>query len=166
MKHKLVLLALFIAACLTGCATADKLNQLRIGMTEDQVTTLMGKSDSRSAQANIIYLTYYLANDSRVGEQPYAVRLVDGKVESFGRFAQLLDMYNRPVPGSIHATQGYGGLLGGAYTQGATTYTTTQIPNGGGLGSELQKLKVLKDQGVLTEEEFQKAKTKLLDAQK
>jgi Short C-terminal domain len=56
---------------------------------------------------------------------------VDGRVESYGRFLELFDVYNRPV--------------------------THALPAG-----ELQKLKALKDEGALTDQEFQRAKAKLL----
>jgi hypothetical protein len=100
MKNILTAFILLLAALFTGCATADKLNDLRIGMSKDQVIALLGQPDSTSAQANIEYLTYYLSNDASYRDQPYMVRLVEGKVESFGRFMQLFDIYNRPVGGN------------------------------------------------------------------
>jgi Short C-terminal domain/SmpA / OmlA family len=138
---------LLFAVLLTGCYTAEKLNSIHIGMTKDQVTSLLGQPDSTSAQANIEYLTYYLTTDNgRMygGDQPYSVRLVDGKVESFGRFMQLFDIYNRPPTGSI---------------VNAPTWAQN---NNADLASQLLKLKALKDQGALTDEEFQQAKAKLL----
>jgi hypothetical protein len=153
MKIPASALALFLAAFLGGCVTADKLNDVHIGMTKGQVTALLGQPDSTSAQANIEYLTYYLAADSGNGrDQPYSVRMVDGKVESFGRFSQLFDIYNRPVTGTPQTGPG----LPAPYAM---------APAGSSdLGSELQKLKTLRDQGALTEQEFQLAKQKLLSA--
>jgi hypothetical protein len=72
------------------------------------------------------------------------IRLVDGQVESFGRFSQLFDLYNRPVMGT-------GATIGGA--------------TGPDIAAQLQKLKDLKDQGVLSDVEFQKAKERLLNGQ-
>lgn len=118
-------------------------------MTKDQVTVLLGQPDSTSAQANIEYLTYYLTTDNgRMygGNQPYSVRLVDGKVESFGRFMQLFDIYNRPPTGS-------------------TVNAPTWAPhNNADIATQLMRLKALKDQGALTDEEFQQAKAKLLSS--
>ena len=71
----------------------------RIGTTKQQVLAMLGPADSTSAQANIEYLTYYLSGDGNGRDRPYSVRLVDGKVESFGRFTQLFDIYSRPVHG-------------------------------------------------------------------
>jgi len=156
--------SLFLLAFVSGCVSADRLNAIRIGMTKDQVIEIMGKPDSMSAQSNVEYLTYYLApNNEEVRDQPYMVRLVDGKVESFGRFAQLFDLYNRPVtnarPGDPNFPQGT------SYGYG-TAIVTSPAPAPSSIVTDLQKLKALKDQGVLTEAEFEKAKAKLLAEQK
>src|SRR5476649_2904441 len=99
MKNRILALAsLLLVSLLSGCNSAAQLNNVRIGMSKDQVITLLGTPDSTSAQANVEYLTYYLEGDSNYGrDRPYMVRVVDGKVESFGRFAQLSDLYYRPV---------------------------------------------------------------------
>ena len=163
MKTRIQFLSLIlVGAILSGCtASSDRLNDIRIGMTMDQVLSILGKSDSTSAQANVVYLTYYLDAPNLSGrEQPYMVRLVDGKVESFGRFRQLFDLYSRPVtnaqPGDPNFPQ--------AFSLGATTTTVTGA--GSNLADQLAKLKTLKDQGVLSDAEFQKAKDKLLSDQK
>ncbi len=148
MKMRLLVPCFVLALCglLAGCFSASRLNEIKIGMSKDQVVTILGKPDSTSAQGNIEYLTYYLAADTeRAGDQPYSVRLVNGQVESFGRFTQLFDIYNRPVNGGP-----------------SPTLSPTPAPNTSSLAMELQRLKVLHDQGVLNDEEFQRAKTKLL----
>ncbi|HTT56896.1 MAG TPA: SHOCT domain-containing protein [Opitutaceae bacterium] len=145
-------LGLLLVALLAGCVTADRLNDIRIGMTKDQVISILGKPDSMSAQGNIEYLTYYLVTDTGYGrDAPYSVRIVNGKVESFGRFAQLTDIYMRPVDGS--APQINVGMPFAAVPAAA--------PHAD-LATQLERLKALKDQGALTDEEFQKAKEKLL----
>lgn len=148
MKTLIFAPCLFLAILYTGCTnTAAMLNSIHIGMTKDQVTGILGNPDSVSAQANIEYLTYYLSTDNgRMygGEQPYSVRLVDGKVESFGRFLQLFDIYNRPPTGS---------------TVNAPTWAQNANAD---IATQLLRLKALKDQGALTEAEFQQAKAKLL----
>jgi hypothetical protein len=154
MKTKLTFAALLVAALLAGCISmADKLNNIHIGMTRPDVIAQLGQPDSTSAQGNIEYLTYFLSNDA-TRTQPYAVRLVDQKVESFGRFAQLTDIYNRPVNGSAP-------MNGWAPTM-VTGPAGAPAPD---LVTQLQQLKQLKDQKVLTDEEFQQAKQKLLGAQ-
>jgi len=118
---------------------STKLNSIRVGMTKPEVLSILGAPDSTSAQANAEYLTYYLVNTGSDYERdkPYMIRLIDGKVESFGRFSELVDLYNRPVRANA----------------------ATIAPD---LATQLDGLKALTDQGVLTDEEFQKAKTKLL----
>ena len=145
-------IGLLLVALLAGCVTADRLNDIRIGMTKDQVISILGKPDSMSAQGNIEYLTYYLITDTGYGrDAPYSVRLVNGKVESFGRFAQLTDIYMRPVDGSSPQIN-----VGMPFTAVPATAPHAD------LATQLERLKALKDQGALTDEEFQKAKEKLL----
>jgi Short C-terminal domain/SmpA / OmlA family len=149
MKTKITLLSLLVAvALLGGCATADKLNNIRVGMTKDQALAIMGKPDSTSGTANVEYLTYYLEGDGTYGrDRPYMLRVVDGKVESFGRFTQLWDLQYRPVnnvPNSSAAT------------------TMGPPPTGPDVATQIERLKALKDQGALTDTEFQMAKAKLL----
>lgn len=159
---KTVSIALLLLALLSGCSTtADKLNDVRIGMTKDQVIALLGKADSMSAQANIEYLTYYLSTDSDSfnRERAYSVRLVDGKVESFGRFMQLFDIYNRPVTGAAP-------MMGPSSMMGSTQVIRVPASNANDIASQITRLKKLKDEGTLTEEEFQKAKEKVISESK
>jgi hypothetical protein len=161
---KTVSIALLLLALLSGCSTtADKLNDVRIGMTKDQVIALLGKADSMSAQANIEYLTYYLSTDSDSfnRERAYSVRLVDGKVESFGRFMQLFDIYNRPVTGTAPMVGGSSMMMPNP-GMGSTQVIRVPVSNANDIAGQITKLKHLKDEGTLTEEEFQKAKEKVI----
>jgi hypothetical protein len=154
------LLLLVIGSFLGGCTTASQLNSIHIGMTKDEVIGIMGKPDSTSAQSNVEYLTYYLSNDQSYRDQPYSIRLLDGKVESFGRFTQLFDLYNRPVtsarPGDPNFPQSnlYGGV------------TVMPHPGSPDLATQLERLKALKDKGVLTEDEFQRSKERIISGGK
>jgi hypothetical protein len=164
-----LLAAILLGLLLAGCATSDELNNLRIGMTKDQVIGMLGKPDSTSAQANVEYLTYYLYVQTPTGpdrDNPYMVRLVDGKVESFGRFLQLYDLYNRPITNASPGTPEFptaAPLLG---TPGPVVIPPPAASNGTDIASELQKLKTLRDEGVLTEAEFETAKARVLAGQK
>jgi hypothetical protein len=164
-KAKLLTSVLF-AFLLAGCQSSTELNNVHIGMTKAEVQALLGTPDSTSAQANVEYMTYYLTSDAGYGrDQPYMVRLVDGKVESFGRFAQLFDLYNRPV---TNATPGHPdfpqlGIASASGTPVVTTPVAVSSPRSN-LAEELAKLKQLRDQGALTDDEFAKAKAKLLAA--
>jgi len=154
------------ALLFAGCETSAALNKIHIGMTKMEVQSLLGTPDSTSAQANVEYMTYYLSSDAGYGrDQPYMVRLVNGSVESFGRFAQLFDLYNRPV---TNATPGQPDFPQLGLSSAAASLAGATVPGNSGpaakpdLVAELAKLKELKDQGALTEDEFQKAKAKLL----
>jgi hypothetical protein len=169
MKHPFLLLAFALAGLVfAGCETSTRLNDMRIGMSKDQVVALLGTPDSTSAQANVEYLTYYLEINTPNGPvertQPYFVRLVDGKVESFGRYNTLEDLYNRPItsarPGDPNFPQNM--LLSPV----APTASAPAPAAPTDLAGQITRLKALKDQGVLTDEEFQKAKDKLLSEQK
>jgi hypothetical protein len=162
MKTKIQLLALILLGALfAGCATSDQMNRIRIGMTKDQVIEILGKPDSMSGQANVVYLTYYFdAPTTYEQAQPYMVRLVDGKVESFGRFRQLFDLYSRPVTSAQPGESNFPQVFGTTPTAVApTTAAPAPVPD---LAQQISALKALKDQGVLTDAEFQKAKDKLL----
>jgi hypothetical protein len=164
MKSNLLAGAFLSVLLLAGCQSATQLNSIRIGMTKAEVVASMGQPDSTAAQANAEYFTYYLYVDSDRRDEPYLVRFVDGKVESFGRFAQLYDLYNRPVAGGPQGPNvGMNPvtLMGGGGVAPATVYTAapSTAPD---LATELRRLKALEDQGILTPAEFEQAKKKLL----
>jgi Short C-terminal domain/SmpA / OmlA family len=167
MKTKTSLFAsVLFAILLAGCQTSEALNNVHIGMTKAEVLSLLGTPDSTSAQANVEYMTYYLTSDAGYGrDQPYMVRLVNGKVESFGRFAQLFDLYNRPVTNATPGQPGFPqlGIAAASVSPSGTTEVTADLPRTD-LAAQLAMLKQLRDQGALTDDEFAKAKAKLLAA--
>jgi outer membrane protein assembly factor BamE (lipoprotein component of BamABCDE complex) len=58
MKMPVRLLApTLFSVIMASCATADRLNDVRIGMTKEQVVALLGKPDSMSAQGDIQYFS-------------------------------------------------------------------------------------------------------------
>lgn len=128
--------------------------------------SILGTPDSTSAQANVEYMTYYLEAESGYGrDQPYMIRLLNGKVESFGRFAQLFDLYNRPVTSALPGQPDFPQATynpANPLLSGTAVVRTDNPAAKAGLVDELVRLKALKDQGALTDEEFQKAKAKLL----
>lgn len=140
------LLLLFALPACTTPTSLVKLSDVRTGMTKSEVTSLLGKPDSTSAHANMEYLTYYLNNDVGARELPYMVRLVDQRVESFGRFFPLLEVHNRPFGDS--PALGMGAVM--PYSMNTDILT------------QLQQLKALRDQNVLTEDEFLRVKQRLL----
>ena len=82
----LLLLSVF---CLAGCSTpASKINDIRIGMTKSEVLAVMGPPVSITADPKAEYLNYSLAEGRTGPDQPvtpYEVKLVNGRVESYGR---------------------------------------------------------------------------------
>jgi len=147
MHAKLAALAVALGAFwLAGCATSSsKLNGVHLGMSKSSLIQKLGAPDSTSGQGNVEYLTYYLKNDVTVGNQPYMVRLIEQKVESFGRFIQLPDPHQRISSGV--AALGIGAIMPYELNMDVVT--------------QLQHLKALQNQGVLTGEEVERAKERL-----
>jgi outer membrane protein assembly factor BamE (lipoprotein component of BamABCDE complex) len=146
---KRVMTLFLTAVLLAGCATANKISSVQIGMTRGDVVKVMGQPNSVSAKGNSEYLNYALAETGddafRGWTKPYYVRLINGKVESYGRTGDF-DSTKTPTV-RLESDQ-----------------TVKQIGNGGtDLYSELTKLKELKDSGVITEAEFQAQKKRLLE---
>ena len=94
-------------ALLAGCATAEesrKMNQVSLGMTKQQVIEVLGPPVSTSAKSGVEYLNYRFAEPGRRAAAagaalqglphadpttPYYVRLVEGRVESYGRLGDF-----------------------------------------------------------------------------
>jgi hypothetical protein len=140
------LITLILGLVIAGCATSGKINTVNIGMTKDEVITVMGKPVSVSAKGETEYLNYKLSetdDDAFMGwTTPYFVRLIDGKVDSFGRSG---DFDSTKTP-----------------TIKIETDENINVEGAGDLYTELRKLKELRDDGILTEEEYQVQKKKVL----
>jgi len=146
---KYLIAALFTLVLLAGCATANKISGVQLGMTKDEVVKVMGKPTSTSAQGGSEYLNFALSETDddafRGWTKPYYVRLINGKVESYGRTGDF-DSTKTPTV-RLESDQ-----------------TIRQDSRGSNdLYTELKKLKELKDSGVITEDEFQAQKKKLLE---
>lgn len=143
MKHLIILL--IVLACI-GCANSGKINAVQIGMTKQEVINVMGDPVSVSAQSSTEYLNYKLSetdDDAFDGiTTPYYVRLINGKVDSFGRFG---DFDSTKTP-----------------TIRIETDENVKVQSDGDLYTELRKLKELLDEGILTEEEYEAQKQKVL----
>ena len=150
--HKVLALSAIVGlVAIYGCATAGKINRVRLGMTKEEVIHSIGSPVSVSAQGNTEYLNYAL---SETGDQafygftrPYFVRVVDGKVESFGRMGDF-DSTKTPTV-RVENDQ--------------NIRQEVSVKDKGDLYTELKKLKELKDSGVITEDEFQAQKKKSLE---
>jgi hypothetical protein len=86
MKPNQIIILFFSVALLFGCAglySYQKMNQLKIDMTKQEVIEVLGAPNSTSAAANVEYLKYRI-NTGLFDSAEYYVRLLDGKVESYG----------------------------------------------------------------------------------
>ncbi len=88
MKTKVIIIGL-AALLLAGClAPASKINHLSVGMSRNQALQIMGPPASVTSDGQADYLNYSLAEGStewNAPVTPYEVKIVDGKVASFGR---------------------------------------------------------------------------------
>ena len=138
---------------LAGCATANKMNKVQIGMTKAEVIKAIGNPASVSAKEDSEYLNYSLSETSDQAYYgitvPYYVRLINGRVDSYGR---LGDFDSTQTPTLKIETD-------------ENVRTQSEIKTSGkkDLYSELVKLKQLKEEGLITQEEFDKEKKELLE---
>ena len=73
-------------AFLVGCATSGRINRISLGMSKQEVVKTMGPPTSTSATHGVEYLRYLLHEiDAFDQGTPYFVRIVDGKVDAYGR---------------------------------------------------------------------------------
>jgi len=142
-----VMIALFLVMALIGCASPGRLNSVQLGMTKDEVISVMGKPVSISAKDDTQYLTYKFSEtgeDAYYGRKTrYFVRLVNGKVDSFGRAGDF-DSTKTPTV-KIEKDE------------------SIKVQDSGDLYTELKKLKELRTEGIITEEEFQTQKKRVLN---
>lgn len=90
MKSFLCTLFLGIILFSFGCATGQSLNNLKVGMSKEQVIQTLGNPDStEAADSNVEVLKYDLANVSWApisgGRSIYDVVLVNGRVAKYGK---------------------------------------------------------------------------------
>jgi hypothetical protein len=79
MRRTLILIT--TVALLGGCAPSIPVHYLATGMTRSEVISQLGKPTDVAGTGNVEYLWYNPANRFW---QRYYVRLIDGKVESYG----------------------------------------------------------------------------------
>ena len=91
MDMKRVALLVLAMLVLTACAsTSERTNQLRLGMSQQQVIEVMGLPDSTSAMDDVVFLKYFLSSYrlALFGDK-YYVRLTNGKVDAYGRYGDF-----------------------------------------------------------------------------
>ena len=130
------ILLMVVALLVAGCATADKLNAVQLGMSEADVIGILGSPKSTSAQGSTEYMNYdFYDHKNNVGfPVPHFVRLIDGRVESFGK------------TGDFDSTK--------VDSVRIETDENIKVNGESDLYTELRKLKALLDEGVLTDDEY------------
>lgn len=122
-----------------------------MGLTREEVISILGKPISVSAQGGCEYLNYSLSetdNDAMRGwTRPYYVRLVNGRVESFGRTG---DFDSTKTPTVRVETDN-------------RSQSDVSVRKDHDLYTELKKLKELRDDGLITQKEFDARKQKLME---
>lgn len=89
--HTLLLVSFF---AITACATAPKMNRLYVGMTKQEVISVMGPPASTAAPGNGVELLRYRLSPTHdhafygITEE-YFVGCVNGKVRSYGRMGDF-----------------------------------------------------------------------------
>jgi hypothetical protein len=80
-----MIIVLLLIAFLFGCAgMSPKMNNLKIGMTKQEVIEAVGVPDRTSASGNVEYLKYRIDTGLFYSDL-YLVRLLDGKVDAYGQ---------------------------------------------------------------------------------
>ena len=152
MKSIFVLL-LCLGLC--GCMTmATKINSISLGMSKEEVIKKMGDPVSTSAQENTEYLSYLLgeSSDGIIGYPiPYYVCLREGQVISYGRKGDF-DSTKDPtqvikIMGDIKSNE----------------KINVQTNNNDELTNKLKTLNKLLTDGLITKNEFDEQKKKLLN---
>jgi len=144
-----VLVVVLSSLLIAGCATAHKISSVQIGMTKEEVINVMGPPASTSAKSGTEYLNYSLSETDDQAfygiTRPYYVRLINGKVDSFGRLGDF-DSTQKPTV-RVETDENIKANVSGKSD----------------LYSELKKLKELRDEGIISEAEFEKEKKELLE---
>ena len=85
MKSFRIIGVLASVAFLFACAGSfQRMNNLKLGMTKQEVIQTIGSPDITSASGNVEYLKYR-SNTGMFYTDEYYVRLLDGKVDAFGQ---------------------------------------------------------------------------------
>jgi hypothetical protein len=90
----LSILILVSATTLVGCATAHKTNRLSLGMTKQEVISVMGRPTSTASPGNgqemLRYNLFATGDDAYYGiTDEYYVRLINGNVDSYGKMGDF-----------------------------------------------------------------------------
>ncbi|MHB1308686.1 MAG: SHOCT domain-containing protein [Limisphaerales bacterium] len=140
----------FISGCMTP---VSRLNRISVGMTKAEVTAAIGKPVSTAAHGGGEVFRYHLSTPQQImwtgGNDEYFVRFVDGRVESFGKMGDFDSTKNPTLEVKTDSK--------------VSKDSKVTIDGSGDLYTELKKLEELRKDGIITQEEFDVQKKKLLD---
>ena len=148
-------LAVFLLVTIVACASSGKTVKVQVGMTKPELIDAIGDADSASAQGSTEVLSYYLCYSNCAalimenrGRNWYYVRLIDGRVDSYGNneaFGIKGDFDNSKV-----------------ITKNSNIKADVSVRGTTDMYAELKKLQELKDSKIITQEEFDAKKKKIL----
>lgn len=141
-----------VSVLLSGCfAKAGRTSGVHYGMSKQEVVAVMGAPVSVSTQGSSQYLSYPVCDtDNQTPNgimRPYVVRLIDGRVESYGTTGDV---------GSLQTSTG-------RHESDQIVKQDVRAKEPVDLYTELMKLKELKDTSVITDEEFRFQKRRILE---
>ena len=144
-----------ISVTLSGCLIGPDLSKISPGMKKSEVIKALGKPRNVAVQKNVEYLEYegeagYA--DGKLGGKFYFVRLLDGVVESYGNKGDFNSTKNQTIDYNINQK------TSGSVDQNITTTTKKD------LYTELKKLQTMKEEGIITQDEFNSLKRKAIES--
>jgi nitrogen regulatory protein PII-like uncharacterized protein len=150
-----IIAILLLCLSLSGCATASKINSIGLGMTREEVVAKMGRPVSTSAIEGTEYMNYSLSetfDDEFYGRYtPYYVCIRNGKVISYGRTG---DFNTTKDPTQVIK------VIGDIKSEQKVDIKTENKEE---LVQKLKTLNKLLADGLITQNEFEEQKKKLLD---
>lgn len=86
MQFKKIMMIGFTVAVLAGCTTGEKIHNVQVGMTKQQVIDLLGTPDGDAVKGNTEQIQYSnrLASGWGWDKGDYYVTFEDGKFVSYG----------------------------------------------------------------------------------
>jgi hypothetical protein len=86
MRFKTLLAMSFAVTILVGCTTGEKIHEVQVGMTKQQVLNILGTPDGDAVKGSTEQIQYSnrLASGWRWDKGDYYVTFEDGKVVSYG----------------------------------------------------------------------------------
>lgn len=156
-------LLLVFAALLVSCATSSIMGAVKPGMTRDEVIAVMGEPASVSAEGETELLNYRISetsNDAYYGfTTPYYVRLVNGRVDSYGKTGEP----DSQVTTALAETDEMPQENEGQQVNEMPQEDEVQQEEGGlDFFTEMRKLKQLHDEGILSDAEYEGLKKKAI----